>query len=110
MAVALGLPLRSVECEYGSSQCEFPFQALGGLEAADTMVLFRSAVKQICRRHGLHATFMCRPRKPPRAAVFKSRQLDCGFRSAELLGLWVRWEEDRVVSRGDLYLSLAHPT
>jgi len=62
--VALGLPLRSVECEYGPSQCEFTFQALGGLEAADTMVLFRIAVKQICRRHGLHATFMCRPRIP----------------------------------------------
>jgi glutamine synthetase len=26
------------------------------------MVLLRTAVKQICRRHGLHATFMCRPR------------------------------------------------
>ena len=28
------------------------------------MVLFRSAVKQICRRHGYHATFMCRPKLP----------------------------------------------
>jgi glutamine synthetase len=28
------------------------------------MVLFRSAVKQVCRRHGYHATFMCRPRIP----------------------------------------------
>jgi glutamine synthetase len=27
-------------------------------------VLFRSAVKQICRRNGYHATFMCRPRIP----------------------------------------------
>jgi glutamine synthetase len=62
--VALGLPLRSVECEYGPSQCEFTFQALSGLEPADAMVLFRSAVKQICRRNGLHATFMCRPRIP----------------------------------------------
>jgi glutamine synthetase len=62
--VALGLPLRSVECEFGPSQCEFTFQAQSGLEPADTMVLFRSAVKQICRRHGLHATFMCRPRIP----------------------------------------------
>ena len=62
--VALGLPLRSVECEFGPSQCEFTFQALKGLEPADTMVLFRSAVKQICRRHGLHATFMCRPKIP----------------------------------------------
>jgi glutamine synthetase len=62
--LALGLPLRSVECEYGPSQCEFTFQALRDLEPADTMVLFRSAVKQICRRQGLHATFMCRPRIP----------------------------------------------
>jgi len=28
------------------------------------MVLFRSAVKQICRRHGYHATFMCQPGIP----------------------------------------------
>ena len=28
------------------------------------MVLFRSAVKQIARRHGYHATFMCRPKFP----------------------------------------------
>jgi glutamine synthetase len=62
--LALGLPLRSVECEFGPSQCEFTFGVQAGLEAADTMVLFRSAVKQICRRHGLHATFMCRPRIP----------------------------------------------
>jgi glutamine synthetase len=62
--LALGLPLRSVECEFGPSQCEFTFRAQSGLDPADTMVLFRSAVKQICRRHGLHATFMCRPRIP----------------------------------------------
>jgi glutamine synthetase len=60
----LGLPLRSVECEFGPSQCELTFRAQTGLEPADTMVLLRSAVKQICRRHGLHATFMCRPRIP----------------------------------------------
>jgi glutamine synthetase len=62
--LALGLPLRSIEVEYGPSQCEFTFRPMTGLEPADTMVLFRSAVKQICRRHGHHATFMCRPRIP----------------------------------------------
>jgi len=62
--VALGLPLRSIEVEYGPSQCEFVFQPTVGLEPADTMVLFRTAVKQICNRHGYHATFMCRPRIP----------------------------------------------
>jgi glutamine synthetase len=62
--LALGLPLRSVEVEFGPSQCEFTFQPRSGLEPADTMVIFRSAVKQIARRHGYHATFMCRPKLP----------------------------------------------
>lgn len=61
---ALGLPLRSVEVEFGPSQCEFTFAPKKGLEPADNMVLFRSAVKQIARRHGYHATFMCRPKLP----------------------------------------------
>jgi glutamine synthetase len=62
--LALGLPLRSVEVEFGPSQCEFTFAPKRGLEPADNMVLFRSAVKQIARRHGYHATFMCRPKLP----------------------------------------------
>src|SRR5262245_14639779 len=62
--LALGLPLRSVECEFGPSQAELTFAAQTGLQPADTMVLLRSAVKQTCRRHGLIATFMCRPRIP----------------------------------------------
>jgi glutamine synthetase len=62
--VALGLPLRSVEIELGPSQCEFTFHPQTGLDGADTMMLFRSAVKQICRRLGHHASFMCRPRLP----------------------------------------------
>jgi glutamine synthetase len=62
--VALNLPLRSIEVEYGPSQCEFVLKPTLGLEPADTMVLLRSAVKQICRRNGYHATSMCRPRIP----------------------------------------------
>ena len=62
--VALGLPLRSVEIELGPSQCEFTFHPELGLGAADSMMLFRSAAKQICRRLGYHASFMCRPRLP----------------------------------------------
>ena len=61
---ALDLPLRSVEIELGPSQCEFTFGAQGGLAAADAMVLFRSAAKQIARRNGLLASFMCRPALP----------------------------------------------
>lgn len=60
----LGLPLRSFECEFGPSQVEVTLGAQEGLAAADAMILFRSAVKQSLRRHGYHATFMCRPKLP----------------------------------------------
>jgi len=60
----LGLPLRSFECEFGPSQAEVTLGVQDGLAAADAMVLFRSAAKQILRRHGYHATFMCRPKLP----------------------------------------------
>ena len=61
---ALQLPLRSFEVEFGPSQFEFTFSPLPALAAADAMVLLRSAVKQVARRHGYHATFMCRPNLP----------------------------------------------
>jgi len=60
----LGLPLRSFECEFGPSQVEVTLGALEGMAAADAMLLLRSATKQILRRHGFHATFMCRPKLP----------------------------------------------
>lgn len=61
---ALNLPLRSMEVEFGPSQVEFTFDAQDALTTADNMILFRSAVKQICKREGLLATFMCRPALP----------------------------------------------
>jgi glutamine synthetase len=61
---AVGLPPRSMEDEWGPGQMEFSFSPIGGLAAADAVVLFRSAVKQICQRRGLLATFMCRPALP----------------------------------------------
>ena len=62
--IALGLPLRSMEVELGPSQCEFTFRPSPALAAADTMVLFRAAVKQVARRNGYLASFMCRPALP----------------------------------------------
>lgn len=61
---AIGLPLRTMEDEWGPGQCEFTFDPARGLASADHMLLFRTATKQICRRHGLHATFMTRPALP----------------------------------------------
>jgi glutamine synthetase len=61
---AVGLPPRSMEDEWGPGQMEFSFSPIGGLAAADAVVLFRSAVKQICQRRGLLASFMCYPALP----------------------------------------------
>jgi glutamine synthetase len=59
--VALGLPLATVEDEWGPGQVEFTFEPMIGVAAADAAILVRSAIKQISRRHGYHATFMARP-------------------------------------------------
>jgi glutamine synthetase len=60
----LGLPLLSMEDEWGPGQLEFTFAPQAGLAPADSALLFRTAVKQICRRLGYHATFMARPAFP----------------------------------------------
>jgi glutamine synthetase len=57
----IGLPLRSIENEWGPGQVECTFAPCPALEAADNALLFRTATRQICRRMGYFATFMCRP-------------------------------------------------
>jgi glutamine synthetase len=57
----IGLPLRSIENEWGPGQVECTFTARPALEAADDAILFRTATRQLCRRLGYFATFMCRP-------------------------------------------------
>ncbi len=58
---ALGLNLRSIENEFGPGQVECTFAAADAMRAADDYVLFRTATRQICRRLGHFASFMCRP-------------------------------------------------
>ncbi|MBO0201279.1 hypothetical protein J0687_27230, partial [Vibrio alginolyticus] len=48
----------------GPGQLEFTFDVQTGLKTADTMSLFRSMVKQVATRMGLHATSMTRPGLP----------------------------------------------
>jgi glutamine synthetase len=59
--LALDLPLRSIELEFGPSQLEVTLAPRPALEAADNVILTRAAIRQLCKRHGYHATFMCRP-------------------------------------------------
>jgi glutamine synthetase len=57
----IALPLRSIENEWGPGQIECTFAPATALDAADNVLLFRTATRQICRRMGGFATFMCRP-------------------------------------------------
>ena len=63
-AQGLGLPLLSLELEFGPSQVEAVFDVSDALTAADHMVLFRNAVKMALQRAGYHASFVCRPPFP----------------------------------------------
>jgi glutamine synthetase len=63
-AQGLGLPLSSLEVEFGPSQVEAVFDATDALTAADAMVRFRNGVRMALARAGYHATFMCRPPFP----------------------------------------------
>lgn len=60
----LGLPLASLEVEFGPSQIEAVFRATDALTAADQMLAFRNGVRQALARAGWHATFMARPPLP----------------------------------------------
>ncbi len=61
---ALGLDLRSIEKELGGSQIECTFGHTDPLRAADNYVLFRTATRQIARRHGHLVSFMTFPGRP----------------------------------------------
>lgn len=67
-ADALGLEPRSMEIEMGPSQFEFTFAPSDPQTQADRFVLFRTMVKEICQRRGLHASFMAKPNLPNAAA------------------------------------------
>ncbi len=67
-AQAMSMPVRSVEIEMGPGQFEFTFAAGDPMTIADMAVNFRTMVKEVCRREGLLASFMARPRLPNAAS------------------------------------------
>ena len=60
----LGLPLRTLEAEFGPSQIEMTFGVREAIQAADDMVLLRAALRQALARQGWLISFMCRPALP----------------------------------------------
>jgi glutamine synthetase len=62
--IGVGLPLRIIEAEWGPGQIEISLDPLENMAAADAVILLRGAVKQVCRRMGLLASFMAKPALP----------------------------------------------
>ncbi len=58
----MGFEIESSHHEIAPAQHEVDFQYEKGLKAADNIVTFKIAVKTIAKRHGLHATFMPKPK------------------------------------------------
>ena len=67
-AEGMGMPVRSVEIEMGPSQFEFTFDAAGPMAVADMVTVFRTLAGEVCRRRGLLASFMPKPRVANAAA------------------------------------------
>jgi glutamine synthetase len=62
--IGAGLPLRILDPEWGPGQFEISLDPLENVAAADAMIILRGAVKQVCRRMGLLASFMAKPALP----------------------------------------------
>jgi glutamine synthetase len=62
--IGVGLPIRIVDAEWGPGQIEISLDPIANTAAADAAVMLRTAVKQVCRRLGLLASFMTKPALP----------------------------------------------
>lgn len=58
----MGFSIEASHHEMAPGQHEIDFQYAEGLVAADNIMTFKMAVKAVARSHGLHATFMPKPR------------------------------------------------
>src|SRR5262245_24688655 len=57
----MGIPVEYLHHEVGPSQHEIDIRYADALEMADHCMTYRSMVKEVAQRHGLHATFMPKP-------------------------------------------------
>lgn len=62
--IGIGLPLRTLECEWGPGQLEITLDPMTNVQAADAVIMMRAAIKQVARRKGLIASFMTKPNLP----------------------------------------------
>jgi glutamine synthetase len=58
---AFGIRVEASHHEVATGQHEIDFQYADALRTADNVVTFKATLKEVARRHGLHATFMPKP-------------------------------------------------
>lgn len=58
----MGFGIEASHHEIAPAQHEIDLEYMEGLTAADNIMTFKMAVKSIAKRHGLHATFMPKPK------------------------------------------------
>ncbi len=58
----MGFEIEASHHECGRAQHEIDFRYAGALHTADNVVTFKTVVKTIATQHGMHATFMPKPR------------------------------------------------
>ena len=58
---AFGIRVEASHHEVSPGQQEIDFRYTNALTAADNVVTFKTTLKEVARRHGLHATFMPKP-------------------------------------------------
>ncbi len=58
----MGFEIEASHHEVAPAQHEIDFKYEDGLKTADNIVTFKMAVRTIARRHGMHATFMPKPK------------------------------------------------
>lgn len=58
----MGFEIESSHHETAPAQHEIDFKCAKALKTADSIVTFKTAVRSIAKRHGLHATFMPKPK------------------------------------------------
>lgn len=58
----MGFEIEASHHEIAPAQHEIDFQYADGLTTADNIMTFKMAVKTLAKRHGLHATFMPKPK------------------------------------------------
>ena len=58
----MGFEIESSHHELASGQHSVRFKQRGGIRLADQIVSFRTTIRTVAERHGMHATFMPKPR------------------------------------------------